>query len=103
MSGADVSPSKSGRETRQAMPANKARSFRPWAHIREMETTIGRVLTYVMAAGTASTTALTLAYVGHYDFGLSRQQIRTPAVVAAAVIAMVVGIEFFGKKLRRRK
>ena len=68
-----------------------------------METTIGRVLTYVMAAGTATTAALTLAYVAHYDFGLSRQQIRTPAVVAAGVIAMVVGIEFFGKKWRRRK
>jgi hypothetical protein len=68
-----------------------------------METTVSRVLTYVMAAGTATTAALTLAYVAHYDFGLSRQQIRTPAVVAACVIAVVVAIEFFRKKLRRPK
>jgi hypothetical protein len=56
-----------------------------------------------MAASTATTAALTLAYVAHYDFGLSRQQIRTPAVVAACVIAVVVAIEFFRKKLRRPK
>ena len=56
-----------------------------------------------MAAGTATTSALTLAYVAHYDFGLSRQQIRTPAVVAAGIIAMVMATEFFGKKLRRPK
>jgi hypothetical protein len=68
-----------------------------------METTVSRVLTYVMAASTATTAALTLAYVAHYDFGLSRQQIRTPAVVAACVIAVVVAIEFFRKKLRRPK
>jgi hypothetical protein len=68
-----------------------------------METTVSRVLTYVMAASTATTAALTLAYVAHYDFGLSRQQIRTPAVVAACVIAVVVAMEFFGKKLRRPK
>jgi hypothetical protein len=68
-----------------------------------METTIGIVLRYMMAAGTATTSALTLAYVAHYDFGLSRQQIRTPAVVAAGITAMVMAIEFFGKKLRRSK
>jgi hypothetical protein len=39
-----------------------------------------------MAACTAIAAALTLAYVGHYDFGFSRQQIRFPALVAAGVI-----------------
>jgi hypothetical protein len=68
-----------------------------------METTVDRVLIYLTAAGTATMAALTLAYVAHYDFGLSRQEIRTPAVVAAAVIAMLVAVEFFGKKLRRPK
>jgi hypothetical protein len=68
-----------------------------------METVVSRFLTYVMAAGTATTAALTLAYVAHYDFGLSRQQIRTPAMVASGVIALVVAIEFFGKKLRGPK
>jgi hypothetical protein len=68
-----------------------------------METTVGRVLTYLMAAGTAAATALTLAYIAHYDFGLSRQEIRTPAVAAAAIIAMLMAVEFFGKRLRKPK
>jgi hypothetical protein len=44
-----------------------------------------------------------VAYIAHYDFGLSRREIRTPAVVGAAVIAVLVAIEFFGKKLRQLK
>jgi hypothetical protein len=35
------------------------------------------------------------------DFGLSRQDIRIPAVAGAAVIAVLVAVEFFGKKLRK--
>jgi hypothetical protein len=68
-----------------------------------METTVGGVLRVLMAAGAAAVTALTLAYIAHYDLGLSRQEIRTPAVIAAAVIAMLMMIEFFGKKLRKLK
>jgi hypothetical protein len=66
-----------------------------------METTIGRVLTYLMALGGATFTALTLGYIAHFDLGLSRQAIRTPAIVAAAVVAILMIIEFFGKKLRK--
>ena len=54
----------------------------------------------MMAMSTASAIALSLAYIAHYDFGLSRQEIRTPAVVGAAVIAVLVAVEFFCKKLR---
>jgi hypothetical protein len=68
-----------------------------------METTLGRVLGVLMAAFTATTTALTLGYIAHYDLGFSRQEIRTPAVVGAAVIATLMVIEFFGKKLRKPK
>jgi undecaprenyl pyrophosphate phosphatase UppP len=68
-----------------------------------METTVGRVLSFLMSVVTAAITALSLAYIAHYDFGLSRQEIRTPAVVAAAVIAALVAVEFFGKKLRKLK
>ena len=50
---------------------------------------------------TAITTALSLAYIAHYDFGLSCEEIRTPAVVGAAAIAVLVAVEFFGKKLRK--
>jgi hypothetical protein len=66
-----------------------------------METTVDRVLDYVMAAFTASAAALSLAYIAHYDFGLSREEIRTFAVVGAAVVAVLVAVEFFGKKLRK--
>jgi hypothetical protein len=46
------------------------------------------------------------ALVGIYCplwFGLSRQEIRIPAVVVAAVITSLVAVEFFGKKLRKPK
>jgi hypothetical protein len=66
-----------------------------------METTVDRVLSYLMLGITAITTALSLAYIAHYDFGLSREEIRTPAVVGAAAIAVLVAVEFFGKKLRK--
>jgi hypothetical protein len=68
-----------------------------------METTVGRVLSFLMSVVAAASTALSLAYIAHYDFGLSRQEIRTPAVVGAAVIAVLVAVEFFGKKLRKAK
>ena len=54
-----------------------------------------------MAAFTANAAALSLAYIAHYDFGLSRQEIRTAALVGAVVIAVLVAVEFFGKKLRK--
>jgi hypothetical protein len=66
-----------------------------------MEKTIERVLSLTMAMSVASAIALSLAYIAHYDFGLSRQEIRTPAVVGAAVIAVLVAVEFFCKKLRK--
>ena len=56
-----------------------------------------------MAAFTAGAAALSLAYIAHYDFGLSRQDIRTAAVCGAAVIGALVAVEFFGKKLRKAK
>jgi hypothetical protein len=74
-----------------------------WRISCAMEMTIGRVLSLLMCAVAAATTALALAYIAHFDFGLSRQQIRTPAIVGAGVITVLVAIEFFGKKLRKRK
>jgi hypothetical protein len=68
-----------------------------------METMVDRVVTFLMSVVAAATTALSLAYIAHYDFGLSRQEIRTPAVVGAAVIAVLVAVEFFGKKLRKQQ
>jgi hypothetical protein len=71
------------------------------AHICRMETTVAWALIILMATSTAIAAALTLAYVAHYGFGFSRDEIRTPAVVGAAVIAVLVAAELFGKKLRK--
>ena len=55
---------------------------------------------------TAPMAAAMLGYIAHYKFGLSRQEIRTPAVVGAAVIAVVivtlVALDFFRKRPRKR-
>jgi hypothetical protein len=54
---------------------------------------------------TAPMAAAMLGYVAHYQFGLSRQEIRTPALFGAIVIAVVivtlVAIDFFSKRPRR--
>jgi hypothetical protein len=68
-----------------------------------METMVGQVLTYVMLGVMAVTTALSLAYIALYDFGLSSEEIRTPAIVGAVLIVVLVAVEFFGKKLAKSK
>jgi hypothetical protein len=55
------------------------------------------------AVGTAVATASLLAYVAHDDLGLTRQEIRTPSLIAAAIIGLVVATEYFGKRLRKPK
>lgn len=62
-------------------------------------TTIAVMCSSAAAVGAA----IMLGYVAHYDFGLSRKQIRTPAVIGAAALALLVAVEYFGNKLRRPK
>jgi hypothetical protein len=54
---------------------------------------------------TAPMAAAMLGYIAHYDFGLTRQEIRTPALVGAIIVAVViatlVAVDFFSKRLRR--
>jgi hypothetical protein len=54
---------------------------------------------------TAPMAAAMLGYIAHYNFGLSRQEIRIPAVVGAVIIAVVlatlVAFDFFRKRLRK--
>jgi hypothetical protein len=63
------------------------------------------VLMIVITCFTAPVAAAMLGYTVHYQFGLSRQEIRTTAVVAAIIIAIVMAtflaISFFFKRLRR--
>jgi hypothetical protein len=51
----------------------------------------------------AIVTAVSLGYIAHYDLGFSRQEIRTQAVVGAAILGLLVATEYFGKKLRKPK
>jgi hypothetical protein len=66
-----------------------------------MEKAVDSVIGFMMSVVSAAFAALSLAYIARYDFGLSREEIRTPAVIGAGVIAMLVAIEIFGKKLRK--
>jgi hypothetical protein len=68
-----------------------------------METTVGLVLAFLMSVVAAAFTALSLGYIAHYDFGFSREEIRTPALIGAAVIAALVAAEFFAERLRKLK
>ena len=54
------------------------------------------------AAG-AIVTALSLGYIAHFELGFSRQEIRTTAVIAAAIIALLLAVEYFGTRLRKPK
>jgi hypothetical protein len=60
------------------------------------------ILRWFAAIGTI-VTALSMGYIAHYEFGFSRQEIRTPAGVGAAVIGLLVATDYFGKKLRKPK
>jgi hypothetical protein len=68
-----------------------------------MERPVDRALLFLMSVVTAAVTALALALVAHFDFGLSREEIRSAAMVGAGVVTMLVAVEFFGKKLRKLK
>ena len=71
-----------------------------------MELIISRIVGLVVAVFAASLVALTVGYVAHYDFGLSRLAIRTSALMGAAasalIFALLMAIEWF-EKLRKSK
>jgi hypothetical protein len=73
------------------------------AIIRRMEKEVGSVIAFLRSVVSAAIAALWLAYIAHDDFGLSRQEIRTPALVAAAIIAALVAIKIVGEKSRKPK
>lgn len=61
------------------------------------ETTVFR---WLAAAGTIVTPAW-VAFIAHYEFGLSRQEIRTPALAGAAIIGVLLATEYVVAKLRK--
>jgi hypothetical protein len=68
-----------------------------------MERIISNILAFLVSVFMAAMAALTLGYIAHYDFGISRQDIRTQALVGAGTVALLLATEFFGKMLRRSK
>ena len=59
------------------------------------------LLTVMSAAGVAGYVAIMLAYVARIDLGLSNEQIRFLAIVAAALIATGIALDFLGKRLSK--
>jgi hypothetical protein len=62
---------------------------------------------FLIYVGVAAMTALTMGYVAHYDFGVSRLDIQASALIGAATIApiviMLLAIEYLEKNLRKPK
>jgi hypothetical protein len=60
------------------------------------------VFRWLAAVGTI-VTPVTAGYIAHYEFGFSRQEIRTPALIGAAIVGLLMATEYFGQKLRKPK
>ena len=56
-----------------------------------------------LAAVGAIVTSVSAGYIAHYEFGFSRQDIRTPVLVGAAIIALLMATEYLVQKLRKPK
>lgn len=68
-----------------------------------MERIISNIVGFLVSVCMTAMAALTVGYIAHYDLGFSRQDIRTPALIGAATIALLLATEYFRKKLRRSK
>jgi hypothetical protein len=51
----------------------------------------------------AACVAVTLGYVALYDLGSSGEWVRGGAIITAFLLAALLAIDFFGKKLRKAK
>jgi hypothetical protein len=109
--GRPASSPDAGRPTRSAFPQSHAAVQRTRlakspsaAHIDRMESGPSEIAVSRWLAGVgAIVTALSVGYIAHYDFGFSRQEIRTQAVIGAAIIGLLMATEYLGKKLRKPK
>jgi hypothetical protein len=73
-----------------------------WTWMRKMESRFDMV-TIASAVCVAGYVAIALGYVSIYDLGLSREQVRDGAMIVAILVAALVAIDFFGKRLRKAK
>jgi hypothetical protein len=56
------------------------------------------IATIASAVCLADYAAIMLGYVARFDLGLSGEEVRSVAVVAAIPIAALVAVDFFGQK-----
>ena len=61
------------------------------------------IVTISSAVCVAGYAAIMLGYVAVFDLGLSREAVRSGAMITAILIAALVAVDFFGKKLRKSK
>jgi hypothetical protein len=61
------------------------------------------IVAIVVAVCVAGYVAITLRHVALYGLGLSCEEVRGAAMLAAILIAAIVAIDFFGKKLDKAK
>jgi hypothetical protein len=59
------------------------------------------LLTIMSAAGVAGYVAIMLTYVARIDLGLSNGQIQFLAIVAAALIALGIAVDFLSQRLSK--
>ena len=76
------------------------------AHTQTMEQTAAKIVGILMYVAIAAFVALTIGYIAHYDFGISRLDIRMSALIGASTFAVIVVLllatEFY-EKLRKPK
>jgi hypothetical protein len=60
-----------------------------------------RFINYTAAVCVVFLAAGCLGFVAHYGLGLSRQEIRTGALLIATLLATLIAMEFFVTKLRK--
>jgi hypothetical protein len=68
-----------------------------------MDPTSIRLRTLIGILAAAVVTAAALRHFVHVGIGLSREDIRSDALIVAGLIAALIAIEFFGKRLRKSK
>ena len=64
----------------------------------EMESRF-EMVTIASAVCVAGYVAIALRYVALYDLGFSREEVRSGAMIVAILMAALVAVDFFGKKL----
>jgi hypothetical protein len=68
------------------------------AHSQPMGHILFKIADFLIAICVASTIAVAMWYVAYYVFGLSSLDIRTSALMGAAIFALLMAPVWFGKK-----